>query len=223
MVEALRRLAHVDLLVSLDVNVPLDVGAGSRLDLQRLVGVHRVEELLHQLDHQHLFLIGLALHEPQARVARSIGQLLEAAHTAASLVVVVFEGLARVPVGIVFIALPHLLLQLLVLLEAALHIELPVLGFGLLCRDLLGVRVLLILVAVLVLIIVILILLALNFNVIVDEHVAWLLRSLGCLARCRHLTLGVLIVLVRVTATHRADVGADVGGRVHHALARRHG
>ena len=142
MVEALRRLPHVDLLIRLHVYVPLDVGAHGRLDLKRLGRVHRVQVLLHQLNHQHLLVVRLALHQPQPWVAGRVRKLLEAA---LHLLLVVVEGVEGAG-GALLVALPHLLLQFRVLLLAPPRIELPVLYLRLLLRNILGALVLLILI-----------------------------------------------------------------------------
>ena len=103
--------------------------------------MHRVEELLHELDDEHLLAVGLALHQPQPRVARRIWKLLEA--VVAFLLVVL--GVANLRV-LALVALAHLLAQLLLLLLPPLRIELTVLHLRLTVGHLLRTHVLLVLV-----------------------------------------------------------------------------
>ncbi len=125
---------------------------------------------MHQLDHEHLLLIGLALHEPQPRVTGRIRQILEA-RSATAVLLVLLERLARVALRVLALeALAHLLLQLGVFLEPALDVKLSILHLSLLGSHTLGALVLLVLVAFLgVIVLVVIILLTLDFHVIVDE------------------------------------------------------
>mmetsp|Transcript_21761 Transcript_21761/g.61904 ORF Transcript_21761/g.61904 Transcript_21761/m.61904 type:complete len:809 (-) Transcript_21761:40-2466(-) len=122
-VEALRRLAHVRLLEGLDVDVALDLGAERRLDGERRPRLRRVEVLLHQRDDEHLLAARLALEQPQLRVARGVGELLEARVLSKVLVVV-----PRALVGPVLVPLAHLRLELGLLRLPPLRVEPPVLA-----------------------------------------------------------------------------------------------
>ena len=156
---------------------------------------------MHQLDHEHLLLVGLALHEPHARVARGVGQVPEAC--AGTVLLVLLERLARVALRVLaFEALAHLLLQLGVLLETALDVKLPILPLGLLGAHLLGACVLLVNVAILGVFVIVVAgaLLVLDLNVIVDELRAGALLRLGRLARSLHLSLACLAVIVVVAS-----------------------
>jgi len=165
-VEALRRLAHVRLLEGLDVDVALDLGAERRLDGERRPRLRRVEVLLHQRDDEHLLAARLALEQPQLRVARGVGELLEARVLSKVLVVV-----PRALVGPVLVPLAHLRLELGLLRLPPLRVEPPVLALDRLGVD--GVAVVAVgaAVALLLLLVLLLVLLLGRLGLLLDELV----------------------------------------------------
>ena len=119
--------------------------------------------------YEHLLVIGLAAHQPELRIARGVGQLLEAAVGLVERVVRVHEAPLRIRR---LVPLPDLLLQLRVLLLSPLRVELPVERLTLALVDGLGVEVLLVLVeALLILIVVLRVLIIVVHRTIVDEDV----------------------------------------------------